>query len=108
MSKVEPIHRNPNQDAAAYLNLAEAERAPSRLSPEAVDPVQPSTKSQLLGDRREISIGVDFESETVVTRVVDHRSKEVVYQAPSDRIVQLARERQHRRRLRIADPGSNR
>lgn len=107
MSKIEPIHRNPIQDAAGYLNLAETEGTPSRQPAEAVEPIQPFSKSQLLGDRREISIGVDPESETLVTRVVDHRSKEVVYQAPSDRIVQLARERQHNRRLRIANPESS-
>lgn len=108
MSKIEPIHRNPEQIAESYINNNEQAVKPHTQPLDAVAPVQASSEAQLLADRREISIGVDAESNTVVTKVIDHHSHEVVYQAPSDRLVQLAREMQHKRKLRNFDQGAKR
>jgi uncharacterized FlaG/YvyC family protein len=91
MPKIEPIHRDPIQNAEAYQNVVGAEAAPARQPVETVDPVQASNKQELLGDRRGISMEIDPESGVLVTKVVDHRTEEVVYQAPPDRIVELAR-----------------
>lgn len=104
MPKIEPIHRDPIQNAEAYQNAVGTEATPARQPVETVDPVQASSKQELLGDRRGISMDIDPESGVLVTRVVDHRTEEVVYQAPPDRIVELAREM--KRKYRPDDAGS--
>ena len=108
MMKIDLIHRNPAQSAETYSKLEGTDQTPTRQPVDRVDPVQPSNKLQLLGDRREITIGVDTESETIITRVVDHRTNDIVYQVPQDRIVELAREVKRKNRLRLPEHGPSR
>ena len=108
MSKIEPIHRDPALNPETYLTTSGTEPTPVNPTAEAVNPVSASSKQELLGDRRGIAMNYDAESGTLVTQVVDRKTKEVVYQAPPDRIVELAKEMKRNGRRHIGDAESKR
>ena len=93
MSPIDPIRRKD----LPYINPATSRNDPAPLNDQqnmdTVEPVKPVNQTELRGDRRELSMDVDNTSDILVVRVADKKTKEVVYQVPSDRILELARER---------------
>ena len=82
MSKIDPAQRNPLLNAELYAGLNEPAAAMKDEGVTQVDPVKATNKSELLGDRREISPEVDAETNRLILQVVDKDTKEVVFQTP--------------------------
>ena len=96
MSAIEPARHNvllPHTGTAANLN----EPAPvsDKENVETIEPVKSANRADMQSDPRELTFDIDTESDQLILRVIDERTKDVVYQDPSDRLVKLARERRH-------------
>jgi len=99
MTSIEPVRRNPLQPVGPEAPLNNPAPVEDGRNTDIVPPVHSSNQTELAADHRELSFAVDPESDRVILRVIDEKTKDVVFQDPSDRILELAREmRQHARR----------
>lgn len=92
MSQIDPVHRNPFPNTEVYTNLNEPAPALGNDEVSPVEPVKSINRSELLADRREIKPGVDAESDRLVMQVVDKDTQEVIFQAPPEITLRMARE----------------
>jgi hypothetical protein len=99
MSQIDPVHRNPFPNVATHTGLNGPAPAPGDDEVSAVEPVQSINPAELLAERREIRPEVDIESDRLIMQVVDKDTKEVVFQAPPEITLRMAREiRQQQKR----------
>jgi uncharacterized FlaG/YvyC family protein len=98
MSNIDAVQRNPLLNTQLYAGLNEAAPAWKNEDVPKVDPVKSINQPVLLGDRREIKPGVDEETDRLVLQVVDKDTKEVIYQAPPEITLQMAREMRQRQK----------
>lgn len=99
MSNIGPVQRNPLLDVEFCAGLNEPAHALKSEYVPQVDPVKSINKTELLGDRREITPCVDAETDRLVLQVVDKDTREVVFQSPSEITLRLAREMRQQRVL---------
>jgi uncharacterized FlaG/YvyC family protein len=96
MSAIDPVRRHvllPHTGTAANLN--EPSPVSGKDRGETIEPVKSAHQTDLHSDCRELTFDIDTESDRLIVRVIDEKTRDIVYQDPSDRLVQLARERRH-------------
>jgi|GEM_PF-2551943 len=92
MSRIDPVQRNAllATELCTTLNAPASELKRDDAAP--VEPVKASNRSELLGDRRELKPLVDAETDRLVMQVVDKHTEEVIFQAPPEITLEMARD----------------
>lgn len=102
MSQIDPVQRNPFPNAEIYTSLNEPAPALNANDVSPVEPIKSVNRTDLLADHREIQPGVDAESDRLVMQVVDKDTGEVVFQAPPEITLRMAREMRQEQKRRGA------
>lgn len=96
MSAIDPVRRVVLlQQVGPAADLNEPAPVSDKQSVETVEPVKSANQADLHGDRRELTFNVDTESDRLVLKVIDEKTRDVIFQDPAERLVKLARERRH-------------